>query len=382
MDMERTSKGICIDGFKASGLKRGKYGLALIVSGEVCKSAGVFTRNSVKAAHVLLDGKKLESGIQAIVINSGNANCCVKNALQDAKKMCELAAKELGIDADNVAVASTGIIGKNLDLGIIEELTREAGKNLSEKGGRLAAEAIMTTDTFSKEISVEFNGIKVGGIAKGAGMINPDMATILCFLTTNANLGRKELQDALSKSVDSSFNMLSVDGDMSTNDTVLLLSNGKFDCSQGDFQAALDYATVELAKMIAKDGEGSEKFIEVEVSGAADSETARKGAKAVVSSNLVKSAVYGENPNWGRIVSALGSVIDVNFEKIDIEFQSEKGNVAVVKKGKVNDLKKAGEILKGKEIRILVNLGSGNGEATAFGCDLTPEYVKINAEYS
>ena len=382
MDMKKTSTGICIDGFKASGLKRGKYGLALIVNDGVCKSAGVFTRNSVKAAHVLLDGKKLENGIRAIVINSGNANCCVKNALQDARKMCELAAKELGIDAENVAAASTGIIGKNLDLGIIEELTREASKNLSEKGSHLAAEAIMTTDTFLKEISVEFNEIKVGGIAKGAGMINPDMATILCFLTTNANLGREELQDALSKSVDSSFNMLSVDGDMSTNDTVLLLSNGKKDCSSGDFQTALDYATIGLAKMIAKDGEGATKLIEVEVSGAADNETARKGAKAVVSSNLVKSAIYGENPNWGRIVSALGSVIELNFEKIDIEFRSEKGKAEVVKHGSVKDLNKAGEILKGKEIRILVNLNLGKGEATAFGCDLTPEYVKINAEYS
>ena len=382
MDMEKSEQGVCIDGFKASGLKRGKYGLALIVNDGVCKSAGVFTRNSVKAAHVLLDGKKLESGIQVIVINSGNANCCVKNALQDAGKMCELAAKALGIDAENVAVASTGIIGKKLDLGIVEELTREAGKTLSEKGSHLAAEAIMTTDTFSKEISVEFNGIKVGGIAKGAGMINPDMATMLCFLTTNANLGTKELQRALSKSVDSSFNMLSIDGDMSTNDTVLLLSNGKFDCSREDFQMVLDYATVELAKMIAKDGEGATKLIEVEVSGAADNETARKGAKAVVSSDLVKSAIYGENPNWGRIVSALGSVIELNFEKIDIEFQSEKGKAEVVKHGSVKDLKKASEILKGKEIRILVNLGSGNREATAFGCDLTPEYVRINAKYS
>ncbi len=380
--MKKGEQGVCIDGFKASGLKRGKYGLALIVNDGVCKSAGVFTRNSVKAAHVLLDGKKLESGIQAIVVNSGNANCCTKNALQDAGKMCELAAKELGIDADNVAVASTGIIGKKLDLGIIEELSKEAGKNLSEKGSRSAAEAIMTTDTFSKEISVEFNGIKVGGIAKGAGMINPDMATMLCFLTTNANLSREELQKALSKSVDSSFNMLSVDGDMSTNDTVLLLSNGKKDCSSGDFQTVLDYATVELAKMIARDGEGATKLIEVEVSGAADNETAREGAKAVVSSNLVKSAIYGENPNWGRILSSLGSVIELNFEKIDIEFQSEKGKVEVVKHGSVKDLNKASEVLKGKEIRILVNLNLGKGEATAFGCDLTPEYVKINAEYS
>jgi len=382
MDMKKGEQGVCIDGFKASGLKRGKYGLALIVNDGVCKSAGVFTRNSVKAAHVLLDGKKLESGIQAIIINSGNANCCTKNALQDAGKMCELAAKELGIESDNVAVASTGIIGKKLDLGVIEELTKEAAKKLSSKGNQDAAKVIMTTDTFAKEISIEFNGIKVGGIAKGAGMIAPNMATMLCFLTTNANLSREELQDALSKSVDSSFNMLSIDGDMSTNDTVLLLSNGKFDCSLGDFQTVLDYATVELAKMIAGDGEGSEKFIEVEVSGAADNESARKGAKAVVSSNLVKAAVHGESPNWGRVVSALGSVIDVNFEKIDIEFQSEKGKSEVVKQGAVKDLKKAGEILKGKEIKILVNLNLGSGKSSAFGCDLTPEYVRINAEYS
>jgi len=208
------------------------------------------------------------------------------------------------------------------------------------------------------------------------------MATMLCFLTTNADLSRDELQEALSRSVENSFNMLSVDGDMSTNDTVLLLSNGEKDCSVEDFQQVLDHATLELAKMIAKDGEGATKFIEVEVIGTIDTESARKGAKTVISSNLVKAAIHGENPNWGRIVSALGSVIEVNFEKVDIEFQSEKGKAVIVKRGVAKDLKKAGKILKGKEIKILVNLNSGRKRTTAFGCDLSPEYVKINAGYS
>ncbi len=382
MDIKKNKDGICIDNFKASGLKIGNQGVALIVNDDLCKSVGVFTRNNVKAAHILLDRKKLESGIQAIIVNSGNANCCTKNALNDAEKMCEIAAEELGMDPDNVAVASTGIIGKELDIEVIGKLIREAGKNLSEAGSHLAAEAIMTTDTLPKEISLEFKGIKIGGIAKGAGMIAPNMATMLCFLTTNANLGREELQDALAKSIENSFNMLSIDGDMSTNDTVLLLSNESFDCKAEDFEVVLDYATMVLAKMLAKDGESSTKFIEVEVSGAVDNETARRGAKAVVSSNLVKAAVYGENPNWGRIVSSLGSVMELNFEKTDIEFQSERGKAVAVKRGKVNDLKKVEKILKGKEIRILVDLNSGKARATAFGCDLTPRYVKLNAEYN
>jgi len=382
MEITKTTTGICIDGFKANGLKKGKYGLALIVNDEICKTAGVFTKNNTKAAHILVDRKKLESGIQAIVINSGNANCCVKDAVKDAEKMCEIAARELGINSDNVTVASTGIIGRKLDMDVIESLTKEVAKNLSRKGSQLAAKAIMTTDTFPKEVSLEFKGVKVGGIAKGAGMIAPNMATMLCFLTTNADLSRDELQEALSRSVENSFNMLSVDGDMSTNDTVLLLSNGEKDCSVEDFQQVLDHATLELAKMIAKDGEGATKFIEVEVIGTIDTESARKGAKTVISSNLVKAAIHGENPNWGRIVSALGSVIEVNFEKVDIEFQSEKGKAVIVKRGVAKDLKKAGKILKGKEIKILVNLNSGRKRTTAFGCDLSPEYVKINAGYS
>jgi len=382
MEITKTTTGICIDGFKANGLKKGKYGLALIVNDKVCKSAGVFTRNNIKAAHILVNSKKLESGIQAIIVNSGNANCCVNTAMKDAKKMCEIAAKELDINSNQVAVASTGIIGRKLDLDAIEDLAKEAAESLSSKGSRKAAKAIMTTDTFPKEVSFEFEGIKVGGIAKGAGMIAPNLATMLCFLTTNANLSRDELQGALSKSVENSFNMLSIDGDMSTNDTALLLSNGKKDCSVENFQRVLDHATLELAKMIARDGEGATKFIEVEVDGVSDAENARKGAKAVVSSSLVKAATHGENPNWGRIVSALGGVMGVDFEKVDIEFQSEKGKAEVVKQGELKDLKKAGDILKGKEIKILVNLNSGRKKATAFGCDLSQEYVRINAEYS
>ncbi len=384
MDVAESGGGVCIGGFQASGVRDGRYGLALIVADRVCRTAGVFTRNKIKASPVLLDMGKLGHGFQVIVANSGNANACVREGMDDARKMCRLAAEKTGVREENVAVASTGIIGRRLDMNLIEELIGAAAGTLSTspEGSSKAAEAIMTTDTMVKELCVEYKGIRMGGIAKGAGMISPDMATMLCFISTNADLGRDELQDALVEAVDESFNMLVIDGDMSTNDMVLLLSNPSKKCSLRDFKHTLNYFTKEMAKKMALDGEGSTKYLEVEVKGAGRREEARKGARAIASSSLVKTALYGGNPNWGRITAALGSVTDFLFDETDIIFESSKGRVVVLEKGEVGDLKKAGEVLGGREIKITVDLNMGASEATAYGCDLTPGYVEINAGYS
>ncbi|MEA1925523.1 MAG: bifunctional ornithine acetyltransferase/N-acetylglutamate synthase [Candidatus Altiarchaeota archaeon] len=384
MTVSESDDGICIGGFTASGARKGKYALALIVAEEVCRTAGVFTRNKIKASPVLLDMEKLDNGFQAIAANSGNANACVKEGMGDAEMMCHLAAEETGVREENIAVASTGIIGRPMDMNVIGELIKEAAKTLSDSpdGSSKAAKAIMTTDTMVKELSIEYEGIRVGGIAKGAGMISPDMATMLCFISTNADLERDELQDALGEAVDESFNMLVIDGDMSTNDMVLLLSNHSKKCSLADFKHALKYFTKEMAKKMALDGEGATKYLEVEVKGAGSREAARRGARSIASSSLVKTALYGENPNWGRITAALGSVTDFLFEETDIIFESSKGRTVVLENAEVGDLKKARQVLEGKEIKVTVDLNMGDSRATAYGCDLTPEYVEINAGYS
>lgn len=384
MDIKRTNRGVCIDNFKASGAREGGYGVALIVNDEVCESAGVFTRNSVKAAPLEITQERVEGGLQALIINSGCANACVKGGVGDANRMCEIAAGQVGVNKEYVGVASTGIIGRRLDLTKIRDLTIKASRFLSnsEEGSKLAAGAIMTTDTKIKELSFEYKGIKIGGIAKGVGMIAPDLATMLCFISTNADLSRNKLQGALSKAVDKSFNTLVVDGDMSTNDMVLLMSNRRRRCSPQDFQHLLDYTTKEFAKLMAADGEGATKLIEVEVRGARSNKDASKGARAIISSPLVKTAIHGENPNWGRITAALGSVINLRFEKISIIFGSEGRKVTAVKEGRVGNLGKVREVLRSKEIQITVDLNSGKGKAGAIGCDLGPEYVKINAEYN
>jgi len=384
MNLNETRKGVCVDGFKAAGVKEGKYGVALIVCQSPCASAGVFTRNSVKAAPVAWTRKRVGGGLQAVVANSGCANACVKNGLKDAGEMARLTGKALDVDAGKVGVASTGIIGRRMDIGVVGSLIKKASGMLSKspKASLDAAKAIMTTDTKPKQVSVELEGLEVGGICKGAGMIAPDMATMLCFITTNAALSESVLQKALKASVDKSFNMAVVDGDMSTNDTVLLLASGRKKCRPDAFQKLLDYVTMELAKKIALDGEGASKYLEVEVSGARDSESAAKAAKAVASSPLVKTALYGGNPNWGRIVSSIGGKIKINPDVVTVAFKSRKGEVNVFDRGRTGDLKKAADILREKEVKIKVNLRAGGGKATAFGCDLTEEYVKINAGYN
>jgi len=382
--IRKTNIGICIDNFMANGMREGKHGVAIIVNDEICNTVGVFTRNNMASPSVLLTKNRIKNGIKAVIVNSGNANALVKDGINDARKISEILGRELGIDPKNIAIASTGITGRRLEVKVIERLIRKVipGISNSAESSKRAAEAIMTTDKRVKQISFEYKGIEIGGICKGAGMIAPELATMLCFLTTNADLKREELQDSLNKAVEESFNMLVIDGDMSTNDTILLMSNRKRRCRKRDFQVLLNYSTKELAKMIAMDGEGSTKFIEVEVRGAKRKEDAKKGAKAVVSSNLVKTAIYGENPNWGRILASIGSKIRFRFDRVDIILKSKKRSAIILEKGEVKDLNSARRILRNKRLRIVVNLNSGKESAIAYGCDLTPEYVRINAGYN
>ncbi|MBN2250785.1 MAG: bifunctional glutamate N-acetyltransferase/amino-acid acetyltransferase ArgJ [Candidatus Altiarchaeota archaeon] len=385
MEIRKTGSGICVDGFQAAGAREGKYGVALIMGENPCEAAGAYTRNSLKAAPVIVTAGKIDRGrLQAVIANSGNANACVKEGMQDAEKMCGIAGGLLGVTPDRIGVASTGIIGRRLDLESIEKLAGKAASNLSNsfEGGLDAAKAIMTTDTIPKQLSFEYKGIEIGGICKGSGMIAPDMATMLCFLATNAKLPAEELRECLKEAVDESFNMLVIDGDMSTNDMVLLLSSGKTECIIEDFQALLNHATKEFAKLMAFDGEGATKFLEVKVRGASDKESAKAAAKAIVASSLVKCAMNGENPNWGRIAAAMGSVMEYEPLKMSIAFGSGKGETTVYEKGEAKDLAKAREILKDREINVTVDLDSGKSEAVSWGCDLTKEYVRINAEYN
>ncbi|HIE33878.1 MAG TPA: bifunctional glutamate N-acetyltransferase/amino-acid acetyltransferase ArgJ [Candidatus Altiarchaeales archaeon] len=382
MDIKRLNSGVCIDNFRAAGVREGKYGVAVIVNDKICETAGVFTKNNIKAAPALLSMKNIKNGFQAIVVNSGNANTCTVKGMENARMMCEIAGRELEIDSRNVGVASTGIIGRELDMLRIEKLIKRAVQNLSKKGSKNAAEAIMTTDTRIKEISLEYNGIKIGGICKGSGMIAPDLATMLCFLTTNADFGRDILQRELKNAVDNSFNMLIIDNDMSTNDTVILMSDRNKKCSLEDFRYILNYVCTEFARMMATDGEGVTKFLEIEIRNAKTERDAREGARAIASSLLVKTAIHGENPNWGRIIAALGSKIKFDFEKTDLIFESEKKRAFAVKNGRVMRLDSVREILKNNKIKIIVDIKAGEYKGKVFGCDLSQEYIRINSEYN
>jgi glutamate N-acetyltransferase/amino-acid N-acetyltransferase len=386
----------------AAGVKRGKYGVALIRSEAPAKASVMLTSNKVKAAPLLVSKEHVNNDIFGIIANSGNANAFTGDAgMEDAREMCSLAAKLLGGKAENYLVASTGVIGRRLDLATVERLANEAARSLetSPKASEAAARAIMTTDTFPKICSVEVelsdgSRYEVGGIAKGAGMIAPKLshATMLCFLTTNARLEKEEMDEALAKAVEQSFNRVVVDGDTSTNDFVVLLANGSAanDSIEG-FQEALNFVTQTLAKSIARDGEGATKYIEVRVLGAVSDSDANLAARAVVGSNLVKSAVFGGDPNWGRIIAALGySGAEVVPEKITL-YVGTKGDerrVCLVEKGKplalegTAELKAAEEVLRQKEIYITAELNLGRGRGEAYGCDLTYEYIRINAEYT
>ena len=402
--MEIIEGGVCAaKGFKANGIYCGirknklKKDLAMIFSEVPACAAAVYTTNLVKGAPLKVTKKHLENGIaRAVICNSGNANTCNFGGEQIAEEMCSLAADELGINKEDVIVASTGVIGQPLDITPVKNGIGELVSGLSVLGGAAAAEGIMTTDTVKKEIAVSFEvggkTCKIGGIAKGSGMIHPNMATMLVFITSDVAITSQMLKTALSSDIQKTFNMISIDGDTSTNDMVTVLANGmagnKIIDSQGEnfnaFMRALNTVSVHLCRMIAADGEGATKLLECTVSGAADEITARTVAKSVICSSLTKAAMFGADANWGRILCAVGySKADVVIEKIDVSFKSRAGEIAVCKNGTGVEFseEKAKEILLENEINICVDLNSGDCAATAWGCDLTYDYVKINGDY-
>ncbi len=402
--MNYITGGVCAaKGFKASGIhcgirkNRTKKDLALIVSDVPAAAAAVYTTNLVKGAPLTVTKNHLANGIaQAVICNSGNANTCNTNGIEVAEKMCALVAASTGVAADNVVVASTGVIGQPLDVTPIANALPLLSAALSESGGADAAEAIMTTDTIAKEVAVEFTlGGKVcrmGGIAKGSGMIHPNMATMLVFITTDAAISPEMLSLALKSDIVDTFNMVSVDGDTSTNDMVTVLANGKAEnamvISNGDdfetFKAALNAVTTRLCRLIAGDGEGATKLLECTVSGAKDVATAKTVAKSVICSSLLKTAMFGADANWGRVLCAIGySGADVNVNTVGVTFTSVKGSIEVCRDGAgvAFSEEKAKEILLEHEITIAVTLKDGSANATAWGCDLTYDYVKINGDY-
>jgi len=390
--MKNINSGICaVKGIKAHGIKQGKNGLAIIVTdARELSSAGVFTRNKVIAAPLIITKESLSKGnLRAVIANSGCANAFTgKKGMDDARWMAGILAKKLNCSPDEIGVASTGVIGRNLDRTWIGGHLDEVFKNLSdtEDSGKAAARAIMTTDTAMKEIAIELdNGVHIAGISKGSGMIEPNMGTMLAFLYTDAKLPTKKLDICLKKAVDKSFNMVVVDGDTSTNDMALLTATGFYECEEEKFQEGLDHVCISLAKMIAKDGEGATRLIEIKVTGATSTEDARKAAKAISRSPLVKTAIFGKDPNWGRVIAAAGySGADIDQEKISLKFSDSKNDVLLVDSGRIVEgkLEALKGIMEGKEIFIEVDIGLGDFEAVAWGCDLTYDYVKINAMYT
>ena len=401
--MKITAGGVCAaKGFSASGIHCGirknktKKDLALIYSEVQASAAAVYTTNLVKGAPLTVTKKHLENGkAQAVICNSGNANTCNANGIEIAEKMSALVSAQLGIPTDDVIVASTGVIGQPLEITPIaagmDALVQGLG-NYSDD----AAEGIMTTDTVKKEIAISFEiGGKtctIGGIAKGSGMIHPNMATMLVFLTTDTAISPEMLSKALSSDIQNTFNMVSVDGDTSTNDMVAIMANGmagneEITCEGEDFNLfmqALNTVTVYLCRMIASDGEGATKLLECTVDGASSEEIAKTVAKSVICSSLVKAAMFGSDANWGRVLCAIGySGADVDVNKVDVSFTSKAGEILVCKNGAGVEFSEeaAKEILLEKEIGIAVSLNAGNANAVAWGCDLTYDYVKINGDY-
>ena len=402
--MKLITGGVCAaSGFKASGIHCGirknhsKKDLALIVSDVPASAAAVYTTNLVKGAPLTVTKQNIADGIaQAVICNSGNANTCNWNGIEIAEGMCALVEQHTGIAARNVVVASTGVIGQVLDLTPIAGGMEALVSGLSVPGAADAARAIMTTDTVPKEVAVEFEiGGKIcrmGGIAKGSGMIHPNMATMLVFITSDVAISPEMLNLALKGDVPNTFNMTSVDGDTSTNDMVTVLANGlagnaPITAEGADFDTfmkALNTITVALCRMIAGDGEGATKLLECTASGADTLQAAKIAAKSVITSSLFKAAMFGADANWGRVLCAIGySGADVDVSKIGVSFRSNKGVVTVCKNGAGVPFSEelAKEILLEKEIEVLVTLGDGPYTATAWGCDLTYDYVKINGDY-
>ena len=402
--MKIISGGVCAArGFKANGIHCGirknhsKKDLALIVSEKICSAAAVYTTNLVKGAPITVTKENIEDGTAiAVICNSGNANTCNADGLEIAREMCNLTAHAVGCSPKDVVIASTGVIGQPLDLTPIRNGMAELAAGLREDGNEDAAAAIMTTDTVKKEAAVEFElggrTCHIGGMAKGSGMIHPNMATMLVFITTDAAVSPEMLRKALKTDIASTFNMVSVDGDTSTNDTCAILANGMAGneeiTEEGEdfstFMKALNTVTMCLCRMLAGDGEGATKLLECRVTGAPDDKTAKTVAKSVICSSLVKAAMFGADANWGRILCAIGYAgIPLDVSRIDVSFKSEKGTIAVCENGAGIDFseEKAKEILLEKEIDILVDLNAGDVSATAWGCDLTYDYVKINGDY-
>ena len=402
--MKFINGGVCAaKGFMASGIHCGirknktKKDLALIVSETRAAVACVYTTNLVKGAPLILTKEHVQDGFaKAIICNSGNANTCNANGIEIANEMSKLVEKHTDVSANDVVVASTGVIGQKLDITPIADGMKVLVASLEKDNSDAAAQAIMTTDTVDKQVAVEFEidgkVCKIGGIAKGSGMIHPNMATMLVFITTDCAITSQMLQKALSTDIASTFNMVSVDGDTSTNDMVTVLANGMAGNSVIDtegenfdiFMKALNSVTVSLCRMIAGDGEGATKLLECKVSGAKTLQTAKTVAKSVICSSLLKAAMFGADANWGRVLCAIGySGADVDVEKIDVSFKSDKGEILVCQNGAGVDFseEQAKEILLEKEIDILVNLNDGTECSRAWGCDLTYDYVKINGDY-
>lgn len=402
--MELISGGVCAaKGFKAAGIhcgirkNREKRDLSLILSEEKAAAAAVYTTNLVKGAPLKVTKTHLnDSYASAVICNSGNANTCNANGVEIAEETCELLGAQLGISADDIIVASTGVIGQPLDIAPIKNGIPQLVDSLSQNGSIEAAEGIMTTDTKVKEVAVSFEIggkiCKMGGIAKGSGMIHPNMATMLVFITTDCAVSPQMLQKALSGDIVNTFNMISIDGDTSTNDMVAVLANGMAEneqiTSEGEafntFMKALNTVNVELCRRIAGDGEGATKLLECKVNGAQSPDIAKTVAKSVICSSLTKAAMFGSDANWGRVLCAIGySGADVDVEKIDVSFSSAKGTVRVCENGSGIPFseERAKEILLENEIDILISLNSGEYSATAWGCDLTYDYVKINGDY-
>ncbi|MBR5192075.1 MAG: bifunctional ornithine acetyltransferase/N-acetylglutamate synthase [Clostridia bacterium] len=395
--------GVCAPkGFTANGIHCGirknknKKDLTLIYSEKKANAVAVYTTNLVKGAPLQVTKNNIADGkAQAIIVNSGNANTCNANGIEIAKETCALVAEKLNINETDVVVASTGVIGQKLDITPIKNGLDELVKGLGNFND-YACEGILTTDTVTKSVAVSFNiggkECKIGGIAKGSGMIHPNMATMLVFITTDCAISSTMLQKALSTDVQNTFNMVSIDGDTSTNDMVVVLANGmaennEITCENKDFNTfmqALNSVTVALCKMIAGDGEGATKLLECQVDGASTLQIAKTVAKSVICSSLTKAAMFGADANWGRVLCAIGySGANVNVNKIDVKFCSNKGEILVCQNGAGVDFseEKAKEILLQKEILIKVNLNDGEFSSTAWGCDLTYDYVKINGDY-
>lgn len=398
--------GVCAaQGFKAAGIHAGmranpdKKDLALIVSDTICSSAAVYTKNAVKAAPILIDMKHLADGrARAIIVNSGNANACAPHGEENAVRMCQAAAQAVGCSAEDIVVSSTGVIGQTINVDAIEAAVPALYAQLEHTpaASLAAAHAIMTTDTVPKEVAaqVEIGGkaVKLGGIAKGSGMIHPNMGTMLCFITTDCAISADMIKQALLETVAVSFNRISVDGDTSTNDTCCILANGMAGNAEitekgGDYTAfvtALKELCVTLARKMASDGEGAKHLITCHVQGAKDEKSAETISKSVISSTLTKAAIFGADANWGRVLCAMGySGESFNPDRVDVHFASAAGDIEVCHQGRGLDFDEdlAKRILTEHDIEINIMMGEGNGACTCWGCDITYDYIRINGDY-